>query len=797
MLRALALIACLPLLAFVPGVAHATAAWSTIDVDGEQVRVFRDDFGRPHIFAKTNRGLFTAYGFAVAEDRLWQLELNRRASRGRLAEIFGPSFVATDTLLRTVGYTDAELDAQLAALSASDRVAFESYVAGINRYLAGIGADPVSRLPFEFFALGGVAPAPWTARDAAGVAAFIISRFSDSGGHELDNARILGKLIARHGPQAGFAIFDDVRWLDDAASPVTIRDDDVHRPGGKRDQRAAPSHLPSALPETSHREAHDRLKTLPVPGKLGSYGWVVGPSKSAEGYAMLYGGPQMEYSAPEIVHEVQLTSGEGYDVTGMAIAGIPFVIIGRNRHLSWTLTTGLTADNVDIYLEELCGSPASVPSGYNFKEEKCKRFEVRFETILVRGAAPVTIPVFRSIHGPVVGVAGANAATVKRAQWMTELDSIARLAEMGRARGLHEFSSAAEGVAAAFNVLYADTDGNIAYWFVGRNPLRAPGFDPRLPLPGNGVAEWSGGYRPVLSSVNPARGWLANWNNKATADYPGGDADLFGKIFRMNDLEARFHERRISLDDMRDIPKDIARVKGRTGREARFLKPYLFGALHHVRPTHPLAARARHVLGKWDGSMFSDAVESTTLEAGEVIFSAWLARTVEAIFGDALGDLLSVPGPDRDRVSEGTSNMLLHLLDDVLGDGSEVSPNLDYLNGRDANQIMSRAFDQAVAGLAASQGPDPRRWTAPRGFTDFRHPIVGLVARIPASNRATYAQIVQLLPRGIESENIYTLGQSGFLHFVPPGGFALDPHFLDQNERYTNFQYKNMPLLRD
>jgi penicillin amidase len=794
MLRALALVVCLSLFAFISSVAHATGIWSTIQVGTDEVRVFRDDFGRPHIFAKTNQGLFTAYGYAVAEDRLWQLELNRRASRGKLAEIFGARFIATDALLRTVGYTDAELNAQLAALSEADRQAFHWYADGINRYIVGIAADPVGRLPFEFFALGGALPADWSATDAAGVAAFIVSRFSDSGGRELDNAKILGQLIAGHGLQAGFAIFDDVRWLDDAASPVTIREDGT--PPRKRDRHGAPSYLPSAIPETAHHEAHERLSKLPVPGKLGSYGWVVGPSKSAEGHAMLYGGPQMEYSAPEIVHEVQLTSEEGYNVTGMAIAGIPFVIIGRNRHLSWTLTSGLTADNIDIYLEQLCGpSPAS---GYNFKTEQCKPFEHREEKIFVRGTLdPVKISVLRSVHGPVVGVAGNNAATVKRAQWMTELDSIARVGAMGRAHNLQQFSRAVEGVSAAFNVLYADTHGNIGYWFVGRNPLRVPGFDPRLPLPGNGVAEWTGGFRPVLSSVNPPRGWLANWNNKATADYPGGDADLFGKTFRMNDLEERFQQASISIDDMRDIPKDIARVKGRTGREARFLKPYLFDALERVPPTHPLAAGAKQVLGKWDGNMFSDAVASTTLEAGEVIFSAWLARTVEVVFANALGDLLTVPGPDSTRVAEGTSNMLLHLLDDVLGDGSEVSPNLDYLSGRDANQLMSRAFDEVVGKLATAQGSDPTHWTAPRGFTDFNHPLLGRVARIPASNRATYAQIVQLDPRGIESENIYTLGQSGFIHFAPPGGFVLDPHFLDQNKRYTNFEYKKMPLLLD
>ena len=250
---------------------------------------------------------------------------------------------------------------------------------------------------------------------------------------------------------------------------------------------------------------------------------------------------------------------------------------------------------------------------------------------------------------------------------------------------------------------------------------------------------------------------------------------------------------------MRDIPKDIARVKGRTGREARFLKPYLFDALDRVPATHPLGAAAKSVLKNWDGSMFADAVNSTTLDAGEVIFSAWLDETVKAIFGHALGDLLTVAGAQKDRVAEGTSNMLLHLLDEALGEGSDVAPNLDYLAGRDPNALMSQAFDRALTGLAA-RGPDPASWTAPRGYIDFNHPIISRiigrpVAQVPFSNRATYAQIIQLLPSGIRGESIFTLGQSGFIHLVPTtGGFRFDAHFFDQKPLYERFEYKPMPL---
>src|SRR5262249_27274831 len=152
------------------------------------------------------------------------------------------------------------------------------------------------------------------------------------------------------------------------------------------------------------------------------------------------------------------------------------------------------------------------------------------------------------------------------------------------------------------------------------------GFDPRLPLPGDGRAEWPGGVLPIPTAVNPARGWLANWNNKPIADYAYiDDKNALGKQHRVLDIEARLSEGLISLEDMRDIPKDIGRLNS-LGREARFLKPYLFDALKRVPPKHPLATLAQDILKTWDGSVIADALTSELGEPGHVIFTAWLGH---------------------------------------------------------------------------------------------------------------------------------------------------------------------------
>jgi penicillin amidase len=761
------------------GVAATPANATVLQVDGEGATIVRDAFGVPHIYAETNRALFQAYGYAVAQDRLWQLELNRRAARGRLAELFGRSVVEADRVARTVGYTDLELDAQFARLSAEEQEIFRAYRDGINRYLTEVVApDPLHKLPFEFHALG-VKPEPWSLRDSAAFGAFMTRRFGEIGGRHLTNQSLLDHLVKRFGDAAGYAAFDDVRWRNDPDAPVTVPVAD-----GQKAQRVKSAQVAAQLggvaadwPDIGD-EATRIWERLGVVTKLGSYAWVVSPSRSANGSAMLYGGPQMGFSAPEVLHEVQLTGGKGFNVTGMAFAGVPAVLIGRNARVAWTSTTA-TGGNVDTYIEKVCGADR-----YVFRGE-CTLMESRAESIAVRGEPPVVLSVRRTVHGPVVADRGAFALSQKRAHWQRELESIRSFLAFDRARDLAGFEAGVKGIVTSHNFLYADQKGNIAYWQAGQVPVRPDGFDPRLPFPGDGSAEWPGEILPMPTSINPAQGYLANWNNKPSVDYDNADSQIFGKQFRLLDLQDRLARGAISAGDMRDIPKDIARFGG-LGRESRYLLPYLLEGIEAVPPSHPLASPAVELLEGWDGNGFRDAVASTTLEPAEVIFASWLRHMTRRSFVDALGPM----------INEASSNMLLHVLDAALGSGSGVPPSRDYFNGGDLHAAISKAFDAALAELQASfGGADPSAWRPPRGTTTFRHPVLGPVGSIPESNRATYAQIVVLSRPDISSENIFTLGQSGFAALSPGGGFALDPHFRDQLDLYRNFQYKPMRLV--
>ncbi len=757
----------------------AAGTFTNLDVAGDAVRIYRDDFGVPHIFAESSRGVFEGYGYAIAADRLWQLEVNRRAARGRLAEIFGSSMLAADRMARTLGYTDAELDEQFAVLSAEEQEIFSAYVNGINRYINEVVVpDPANKLPFEFQFLNIGVPAPWTTQDAVAFAVNRAQAFLDQGDGERAGQTLLNSLIAMHGATAGLGVFNDVQWINDPDGHATVPAEGAV--GRRQMPPPAPGQLDGATEEASS-EREDAIaiwEAVGVPTKLGSHAWLVSAAKSAEGSAMLFGGPQIGFSAPEIAHEVQLKS-EDLNVSGIAFAGIPIVLIGRTDHFAYTETTA-GSNNVDIYAETTCNAGAGYVYG-----GVCTPYERRVETIFVKDAAPVVMTVERSVHGPVVESATGVKFARKSVQRMREIESIRAFMAMNRAHNINEFEAAVDQVVGVEHFLYADKVGNIAYWRSGEVPVRPAGFDIRLPLPGDGSAEWTGELLPIPRSVNPARGWLANWNNKATVDEEVEAAG--GKQGRVLEIEARLEDGQVSLDDMRDIAKDIARTtQGGAGRPSRFLKPYLFAALDAVPSAHPLAAQARAVLEAWDGSLYADAVTSTTLEPGQVIFAAWLAAVLNATFADELGA----------NISRATANVLLHVLDDALGSGSGVPPSRDYFNGADPNVVMSAAFTQALNSL----GPDPAAWsTQPRGVTRFRHvlfPTIPEVASMFQSNKGTYAQIVVLSTPKLSSENILTLGQSGFIQKVGASP-VLDPHFRDQFDLYRSFEYKPMRLYQN
>ena len=771
-----------------------TSALATVilNVNGDEVHIDRDSFGVPRITAETNHGLYAGFGYAVAEDRLWQLEVNRRAGRGTLAEILGPNAVAMDRVTRTLGYTDAELDQMAATMSPEEQDLAAGYVDGVNLYLTQVVApDPVHKLPFEFQFLNIGQPAPLTTRDLIAFSAFTSRSALENGDLERTAQTLLSDLEALHGPTDGLAIFNDVQWLFDPDAPATIP---VVGANGKHPHPNPPAPpagqlLGGADSVETDLGVEDSLASLGVPTRLGSHVWVVGPQWSTNGSAMMFGGPQLALAtaptvvptqAPPQMLEVELDGGNGFHVRGITYPGLVRILVGRNDHLAWSITSALSGNNVDTYVETVCGGG----TGYLY-QGSCVPFETRTEVINVHGAPPQILTVQRTVHGPIMASGPGVRYARKSVERYRELENSSGFLDINRAQNVQAFDAAVHRIVGNLNILCADNGGNIGYWRSGLVPIRPAGFDTRLPLPGDGSAEWTGVELPVPSSINPVRGWLTSWNNKATVDEEVVERlDFAGKQERVLDIEDRLQAGPLSLSDMQDIENDIARIgKDRgIGRMSRYLRPYLQEALDAVPSAHPLAAQARAVVDAWDGNRYSDAVSSATREAGEVIFGTWLDLMLPAVFGDELGA----------DVGRATPNMLIHVLDDALGGGSGVPPSRDYFNGQDPKAVMSNVFTQALNSL----GPNPAAWSnKPRDIVHFRH----MLAAVPEfgsmfdSDRDTYAQFVAFTTP-IQAGNIFPLGQSGFIQMGPSGTPIISPHCTDLLGLYRAFQYKPMTI---
>ncbi|MCC6729034.1 MAG: penicillin acylase family protein [Chthonomonadales bacterium] len=761
----------------------------TLRVGGDTVDVLRDRYGVPHIFARTARGLFYGNGYAVAQDRLGQMELYRRTAKGEMAGLVGKQALAADRETRIDGYTEAEREAQLARLDAEGREALRAYADGVNARIAERRAAGAIWEPAGF--PGKLDPAalrPWKETDSIAIGQMMARRFGGDEGGELRNMLILTFLKNAMKGDA-WKLFNDALWRNDPASPTTIPPGADGRPWpgtphwadptGKRipphapfgGRSGPPRRLPARFDMGAARRAADLLdqtarmalaRRYGLMQKWGSYCFAVTAARSATGSAILVGGPQMGLRTPQIAHEVHL-SGAGYDCIGMGFAGVPGVLIGHNRHIAWSTTTGVN-DQTDVFVETL--DPAD-HTRYRFRGA-WRSMEKRVETIAVAGGDPVALDVYRTVHGPVVQWDRAHhiAYSRKASYWDRELDTFAAIARFQRARTVAEFGRACALVSTSHNWFCADQQGSIGFWFTGRTPLRDPRVDPRLPTPGDGTREWRGilPFEKQPHIINPKQGFLANWNNKPAVWWDNFDTPAWGEVFhngRIAQLLAA--KRRVSPEDMRGILLDI----GTNDYAAQVMLPMLNAALaRRAASLSPAARQAAAYLAAWDHHATEGSVAKT-------LFDAWIGQVREDLFlkpfgfirlaGSGLFDLAMQP------------SLIVHVLS---GPRSTVPVQYDYLKGRAPDAVMAAALNRAVARLEEGRGPRMALWTYTRGMVDFAP-----LPPIPATDRGTYIQRVELtrpVPTGVS--------------ILPPGQSEdpSSPHFGDQRELAGWFFFKRM-----
>lgn len=574
------------------------------------VHIHRDDWGIPHIRAQTAHDAFFGQGFAHAQDRLWQMDAARRRMQGRWAQWVGQGGVAADTLARRLGAASAS-ERDYAALGTDARAMLAAYSAGVNAYLAlGLPLPPEYRLLDD-------TPEPWLPWHSVAV--------MRQRGYLMGSVWFkLWRAVALKtvGPEQ----ISKLRYDDGGADRLCI-------PPGADAQRWM-ADLQTLAPSL---QALAMLAGDDATGG-GSNNWVVAPSRTAAGRALLAGDPHRAFEMPGMYAQCHLAC-DRFDAIGLTVPGVPaFPHFAHNGQVAWCVTHAFL-DIHDLFVEHFQGAGDQLQARYREQWEPVRR---RQETIAVRGAEPVVIDVIETRHGPVIaGEPEAGCALVLRSVQFIDTDrSFDCLPRMLSATTVSDLFEASRGWGLIdHNLVAADTTGRIGHLVRGIAPRR-PRANGWLPVPGwSGEYDWQGdiAFDEMPRAFDPPRGYLVTANNRFVADDLSPQATYFCTDCHPPYRAARIEALLAALpaatpEDMRGIHQDVLSQTA----------PVFQAALQRVTPTDAREQAMRTVILGWDAQMRADSVPAAAYAALRWQLAAVLAER-SGLGASARDPLLLIP----------------------------------------------------------------------------------------------------------------------------------------------------------
>lgn len=736
-----------------------------------KVEVIRDKWGVPHIYAQNMDDMAIAQGFVHAQDRLWQMELNRRVALGKVSEIFGEIGLDTDRTVRTFGFHRiAQEDWKLA----DDEIKrlLTKYVSGINAFLE----HKSSKMPIEF-SLVGVKPAKW----------------------EVSHLLAFSRLMSW---QMCFAWQGEIirsRLIDAVGQDLADEIDPRYR-------KENPIGLPKGI-EVNRILDDGRLEALNGPfiqEVKGSNAWAISKEKSVTGAPFLCNDPHLPMTLPSIWYENHLNVGDDH-VTGVTVPGLPQVLIGHNDNIAWGMTLAYT-DIQDLYVEK-------------FKDDNCLEYEYKGqwekstiieEEIKVKGRKETHVEkVVVTRHGPVISdVANYNDRKVAIKSMCLEPGQLMRgWFNLNQAKGWDDFAGAIKYVESpALNVTYADVHGNIGYYMSGKVPVRAGGKG-KLPAEGwTGENEWTGyvPFEEMPHALNPEKGHVVSCNHKVVDDnFPHYLGESWMNGYRAARLEELFSEKRkFGPEDFKKYHLDYQSMV------ARDFKKHFDG----LKSDNEKVSWAISQLQNWDGSLEAKSLGGLLFE---IVRDRMAKNLLEKPLQKELTELYR--GKPFRHIVSGISEfyghdttMMLRVLDD---------PNSWWMQQAEGKEkLILQSIEDAMGIIEEKLGSDRTQWRWGR-----MHQLVfphALGAQKPldkifnigpfemGGDTDTVHQTAIHYNEGFESGNLVCASWRQIVDMgdlakseciLPPGnsGQPGSPNYGDQAEMWYKGEYRSMLWTRE
>ena len=751
-----------------------------------EVHVVRDTYGVPHIFAPTMNDAARALGYVHAGERMFQMEMQRRAGQGRLSEVVGSDTLGIDKFIRTLGlYHLAE--SGYAAMDPDAKAYFQAYADGVN---AWITAHP-DNLPPEF-ALMGFTPEPWKPADSVVWGKLMGLQLSHNYKLELLRAN-LAKTLS---PEMLRTLFLEPI----SGDPITVAPHSklAIKSGG---DKTAPTQPPAGAPETN-KPAHDKSGWLNLLGidkapiTLGSLlgmergaskEWVIAGSRTQSGKPILANDPHLDLEAPILWYLARIVT-PNFWLKGATVPGIPIVLLGQNDHIAWGFTT-TNSDTQDLFIETV--DPKN-DANY-LSPQGSTPFVTRKEVIHVKHGLDATLDVRATRHGPVMSDIDKDMAKLAgdgkvMALSFTGLGENDRTSEgVMRLNRAHDWASFTDALklyeAPTQNVVYADTAGHIGFINPGLVPVRVTG-DGTVPVDGSsGKYDWRGTvpFTYIPHVYDPKAGFVFNANSTVTttAFAPYEFSHDWDEPYRSRRLQYFFDTTAVhTLDTTAAMQSDIISTA------ATELMPYLLRA----NPQGEQAQKALALLKAWNGAMDKTRAEP-------LIFETWMYMLHKNIVAAKSGISLEEKGP----YSAGSLAAILNANDAAWC-------------GKDGCDAASRtAFTDALDFISSRYGKDMNKWRWGDEHISVLHnkvfghiPYLSKLSDLSVASNGGYYTLDRGESTDVDAEHPflrrhaggfrgdYDLGdanQSRFMIATGQSGNILSPHYGDLVKPWNEGKY--------